>query len=106
MTKSSCSNVSLLTSISVTYLSKIYKKKIPEKIMLKFQRKIKAKINYQLNNSNFSYVTIHVKFNKICRCLGACPFDNVKKYELQFKFHFVRFVIQNDFSPVIEHKEF
>lgn len=32
-------------------------------------------------------------------------FDNVLKYELQFKFHFVRFVIQNDFSPVIEHKK-
>lgn len=37
---------------------------------------------------------------------GSMSFDNVKKYELQFKFHFVRFVIQNDFSPVIEHKEF
>lgn len=36
----------------------------------------------------------------------SMSFDNAKKYELQFKFHFVRFVIQIDFSPVIEHKEF
>lgn len=37
---------------------------------------------------------------------GSMSFDNVEKYELQFKFHFMRFVIQNDFSPVIEQKEF
>lgn len=96
--------------LAASFLHKI--KKNPHKNHSQISKKDKSKkINYQLNNSNFSYVTIHVKFNKKNRQMFASMFfDNVlrkkKIDELQFKFHFVRFVIQNDFSPVIEHKEF